>query len=147
MKHKIKIAQKDMESTVWKVEEFSWTFVKNMPMKCFSYNASKLKELADSRLSTLEKAIFFFMMYNRFEYTTACLLSKSGTAKKLGISYNTANKGLEGLVKAKVLGKINGYIYDNKICQFYINDYEQWELPNAKTEHSVNLEFMDTLIQ
>lgn len=145
--YKIQVAKKDNHSNVWKIEEFTWNFVKDMPMKIFIYDSYRLSELVDSALSPLEKATFFSVMYHRFGATSACLLSKSGISRVMGISYNTASKGLEGLVKAKVLVRVDGYIFDNRVCQFYINDYELWELPHRNLEKRVELEFTDTVIQ
>lgn len=144
--YKISVARKDKHSNIWKVEEFSWNFVKDMPMKRFLYDSCQFEELVDSALSPLEKAIFFSVMYHRFDATSACLLSKSGVSRSMGISYNTASKGLEGLVKAKVLVRVDGYIFDNRVCQFYINDYDQWELPQKQVEEPVELDFTDTVI-
>jgi hypothetical protein len=134
MDYKISVVKKDNNSNIWKTEEFSWNFVKDMQMKYFQYSYEMIKNLANSLLTPLEKAVFLTLMYNRFGNTTACLLSKSSTARVMNISYNTASKGLEGLVKAKVICKVNGYIFDNRICQFYINDYDKWEIPNKQID-------------
>lgn len=111
---------------------FSWFVSSKISPSKFEIDPKAITKLSGSGLSTTAKAMFLFVLFNRFGDTTMFLYSTRLASSKFGCSYKTGSKALNELVDCKILAKVVTYIGGNVAYQYYLNAPSMWELPQNK---------------
>lgn len=111
---------------------FSWFVSSQITPNKFEINPQAITRLSGSGLSSTAKAMFLFVLFNRFGDTTMFLYSTRLASSKFGCSYKTGGKALAELVDHKILSKFVTYIGGNITYQYCLNEPGMWELPQNK---------------